>query len=142
MNEILTSSLHALGYGAVGTIIMVLGYLITDVLTPGKLHKLIWEDRNRNAVLLVCANTLGAAAVVVSAILSSYSELGLDAGLLSTAIFGFIGLAVMSVSFLLIDLITPGKLGSIVESAEFHPATWVNATTHVSIAIVVAAAIS
>ena len=142
MNEILISSLYALGYGAVGTAIMLLGYLITDLLTPGKLHKLIWEDRNPNAVLLVSANTLGAAVVVVSAILSSFSELGLGAGLLSAGIFGIIGLAVMAVSFLIIDLITPTSVRAVIASAEFHPATWVSATAHLSIALVVAAAIS
>ena len=142
MNEILTSSLHALGYGVVGTVIMLLGYLVTDLLTPGKLHKLIWEDRNRNAILLVSANTLGAAIVVVSAILSSYSELGLGAGLLSATIFGLIGLVVMALSFLLIDLLTPGRVSHMISAPEWHPATWVSATAHVSIALVVAAAIS
>ena len=142
MNEILTSSLYALGYGAVGTAIMLLGYLITDLLTPGKLHRLVWEERNPNAVLLVSANTLGAAVVVVSAILSSFSELGLGAGLLSAGIFGIIGLAVMAASFLIIDLITPTSVRAVIASAEFHPATWVSATAHLSIALVVAAAIS
>lgn len=142
MDEILTSSLYALGYGVVGTIIMLLGYLITDLLTPGKLHTLIWEDRNRNAILLVSANTFGSAIVVVSAILSSYSELGLVPGLISAAVFGLIGLVVMALSFLLIDLLTPAKVSHIISSAEWHPATWVNATAHVSIAMVVAAAIS
>ncbi|MBE3000326.1 DUF350 domain-containing protein [Nocardiopsis sp. HNM0947] len=142
MNEILTSSLYALGYGAVGTVIMLLGYLVTDLLTPGKLHKLIWEERNPNAVLLVSANTLGAAVVVVSAILSSFSELGLGAGLLSASLFGIIGLAVMAASFLIIDLITPTSVRAVIASAEFHPATWVSATAHLSIALVVAAAIS
>ena len=142
MNEILESSFYALGYGVVGTVIMLLGYLITDVLTPGRLHKLIWEDRNPNAILLVSANTLGAAIVVVSAILASYSELGLLYGLMSATIFGLIGLVVMALSFLLIDLITPGKVTHMISGAEWHPATWVNATAHVSIALVVAAAIS
>ena len=142
MNEILISSLYALGYGAVGTAIMLLGYLITDLLTPGKLHRLVWEERNPNAVLLVSANTLGAAVVVVSAILSSFSELGLGAGLLSAAVFGIIGLAVMAASFLIIDLITPTSVRAVIASAEFHPATWVSATAHLSIALVVAAAIS
>lgn len=142
MNEILTSSLYALGYGAVGTAIMLLGYLITDLLTPGKLHKLIWEERNPNAVLLVSANTLGAAVVIVSAILSSFSELGLGAGLLSASVFGLIGLAVMAASFLIIDLFTPTSVRAVIANSEFHPATWVSATAHLSIALVVAAAIS
>ena len=80
--------------------------------------------------------------MVVSAILSSYSELGLGAGLLSATIFGLIGLVVMALSFLLIDLLTPGRVSHMISDPEWHPATWVNATAHVSIALVVAAAIS
>lgn len=142
MNEILINSLAALAYGGVGIVILVVGYLLTDLLTPGKLHELIWDNRNRNAVLLVSANTLGSAIVVTSAILSSDSEIGLGAGLLSTAVYGLIGLAVMGVSFVLIDLITPAKIARMISDGEPHPATWVSASAHVAIALVVAAALT
>jgi uncharacterized membrane protein YjfL (UPF0719 family) len=142
MNEILFNALAALAYGGVGIVVLVLGYLITDLLTPGKMHELIWEHRNRNAVLLVSANTLGSAIVVTSAILSSDSEVGLGAGLLSTAVYGVIGLAVMALSFLLIDLITPAKIARMISSDEPHPATWVSASAHVATAMVVAAALT
>lgn len=142
MNEILFNSLAALAYGAVGIAVLMVGYLLTDLLTPGKLHKLIWEDRNRNAVLLVSANTLGSAIVVTVAILSSDYEMGLGAGLLSTAVYGLIGLGVMGLSFLVIDLLTPAKIAHMISDGEPHPATWVSATAHVSIAMVVAAALT
>ncbi|WP_159941500.1 MULTISPECIES: DUF350 domain-containing protein [unclassified Nocardiopsis] len=142
MNEILFNSLAALAYGGVGIAVLVVGYLLTDLLTPGKLHQLIWEERNRNAVLLVSANTLGSAVVVTSAILSSDSEIGLGAGLLSTAVYGLIGLAVMALSFLLIDAITPAKIARMISDSEPHPATWVSASAHIAIAVVVAAALT
>ncbi|RKS07621.1 uncharacterized membrane protein YjfL (UPF0719 family) [Nocardiopsis sp. Huas11] len=142
MNEILFNALAALAYGGVGILILVLGYVITDLLTPGKMHELIWEQRNRNAVLLVCANTLGSAIVVTSAILASDSEIGLGAGLLSTAVYGLVGLGVMGLSFLLIDLITPAKIARMISSTEPHPATWVSAAAHVATAVVVAAALT
>ncbi|WP_116248260.1 DUF350 domain-containing protein [Nocardiopsis sp. FIRDI 009] len=142
MNDLLLNSLAALAYGGVGIAVLIVGYLVVDLLTPGRLHTLIWEDRNTNAVLLVSANTLGTAIVVLSAILSSESEVGLAAGLLSTAVYGAIGLAVMAVSFLLIDLITPVKIARMISDPEPHPATWVSATAHVAIALVVAAALT
>ncbi|MFC9087223.1 DUF350 domain-containing protein [Nocardiopsis dassonvillei] len=142
MNEILFNALGALAYGGVGIVILVLGYLLTDLLTPGKLHVLIWENRNRNAVLLVSANTLGSAIVVTSAILSSESEIGLGAGLLSTAVYGLIGLGVMALSFVLIDLLVPAKIAQMISSDEPHPATWVSASAHVAIAVVIAAALT
>ncbi|MFC3998983.1 DUF350 domain-containing protein [Nocardiopsis sediminis] len=129
-----------LAYGVVGTLLMAVGYAIVDVLTPGKLHELIWTNRNQNATLIVAANTLGTAVVVVSAIMAS--ETGLVNGLISTAGYGLIGLILMAVSFLLLDALTPGKLGSIVAEAELHPAAWVNGAAHIAVALVVAAAIS
>ncbi|WDZ91709.1 DUF350 domain-containing protein [Nocardiopsis sp. HUAS JQ3] len=142
MNEILLNALGALAYGGVGIAILVLGYLLTDLLTPGKLHVLIWENRNRNAVLLVSANTLGSAIVVTSAILSSESEIGLGAGLLSAAVYGLIGLGVMALSFVLIDLLVPAKIAQMISNDEPHPATWVSASAHVAIAVVIAAALT
>jgi uncharacterized membrane protein YjfL (UPF0719 family) len=142
MNEILFNALEALAYGGVGIVILVLGYLLTDLLTPGKLHELIWVNRNRNAVLLVSANTLGSAIVVTSAILSSESEIGLGAGLLSTAVYGLIGLGVMALSFVLIDLLVPAKIAQMISNDEPHPATWVSASAHVAIAVVIAAALT
>ncbi|WP_435109581.1 DUF350 domain-containing protein [Nocardiopsis synnemataformans] len=142
MNEILFNALGALAYGGVGIVILVLGYLLTDLLTPGKLHELIWENRNRNAVLLVSANTLGSAIVVTSAILSSESEIGLGAGLVSTAVYGLIGLGVMALSFVLIDLLVPAKISQMISNDEPHPATWVSASAHVAIAVVIAAALT
>ncbi|WP_028646476.1 DUF350 domain-containing protein, partial [Nocardiopsis sp. CNT312] len=131
-----------LAYGGVGIAILVVGYLIVDLLTPGKLHTLIWEDRNTNAVLLVSANTLGAALVVFSAIMSSESELGLVPGLVSTGVYGLIGLTVMALAFLLIDLITPVKISHMISNPEPHPASWVSATAHIAIAVVIAAALT
>lgn len=142
MNEILFNALGALAYGGVGIVILVLGYLLTDLLTPGKLHVLIWENRNRNAVLLVSANTLGSAIIVTSAILSSESEIGLGAGLISTAVYGLIGLGVMALAFVLIDILVPAKIAQMISNDEPHPATWVSASAHVAIAVVIAAALT
>ncbi|MGI5120875.1 DUF350 domain-containing protein [Marinactinospora thermotolerans] len=127
-------------YGVVGTLLMAVGYVLVDLLTPGKLHELIWVQRNRNATLIVSANTLGTAIVVASAILAS--EVGLVDGLITTAVYGLVGLVLMLASFLILDALTPGKLGSIVNETELHPAAWVNASAHFAVAVVVAAAIS
>ncbi|CAM3811609.1 DUF350 domain-containing protein [Nocardiopsis rhodophaea] len=138
--DILYNAGAALAYGVVGMLVMVVGYLIVDVLTPGRLHKLIWEDGNRNATLMVSANTLGVAIVVVSAIFAS--EFGLASGLITTAVYGGVGLILMAAAFLIIDLLTPAKIGDILNQSELHPATWVNASAHIAVALVVAAAIS
>ena len=62
-------------------------------------------------------------------------------GLIGTVAYGLLGLILMSLSFLIIDAITPGKLGDELATPDLHPATWVNAAAHVVIATIIAAAI-
>ena len=61
---------------------MALGYLLVDLLTPGKLRDLIWVESNPNAALLLAANQLGIALIVFTAIFTSYENFG--EGLAST----------------------------------------------------------
>jgi hypothetical protein len=48
----------------------------------------------------------------------------------------------MAVAFLLLDMVTPGKLGEILVDPQPHPATWVSAVVHVATGAIIAAAIS
>ena len=49
-------------YFLVGTSVLVLGFIVVDVLTPGKLRQLVFVDRRPNAVILACANYIAVAA--------------------------------------------------------------------------------
>lgn len=138
--EYVNGALASLAWAAVGITLMTLGYGLVDVLTPGKLGELIWRQRNPNAALVLCSGLLGIALIVVVAIITSHD--GLAAGLLSTGIYGVIGLVLMGLSFVLVDAITPGRLGEILTEPVMHPAAWVTATVHVSVGGIIAAAIS
>lgn len=129
----------ALAYCGVGVALMALGFVLVDVLTPGRLGELIWTQRNRNASVLLASNLLGVAIIVVAAIAAS--ENGLADGVISTAVYGVIGLLVMGAAFLLLDAITPGRLGAILSDDTPHPAVWVTAVVHVAVGAVVAAAL-
>jgi len=130
----------AVAYSAIGIVLMVLGYLVTDWLTPGKLGELIWTERNKNAAVLLTSNVLGVGLIVVGAIWAS--EGGVVRGVISTFVFGVIGLGAMAVAFLVLDLLTPGKLGDILTTDELQPAVWVNAAMHVALGGVIAMALS
>ncbi|MDE9366253.1 DUF350 domain-containing protein [Luteipulveratus sp. YIM 133132] len=127
-------------YGAVGLVLMGVGYAMVDALTPGRLRDLIWEQRNVNAAVLLASNMLAVAIIVVVAIRSSYD--GLGDGLISSAVYGVLGIVIMAVCFVVIDALTPGRLGDLVTDSERHPAAWVGASSHISVALIVAAAIS
>ncbi|WP_406284271.1 DUF350 domain-containing protein [Embleya sp. NBC_00896] len=131
---------YAFAYGGVGIVLMVLGFVLVDVLTPGNLGRQIWIERNRNAALVLSSALLGVGMIVTTAIATTYDEFG--KGLASTALFGVSGLILMAIAFLVIDLVTPGRLGATVVEREPHPCVWVTASSQIAIAAIVSACIA
>jgi uncharacterized membrane protein YjfL (UPF0719 family) len=138
--DLLTGAWHSIVFGVVGIGLMTVGFLLIDVLTPGRLPDLIWVQRNSNAALLLSANQLGIAVIVFTAIFTSYTDFG--KGLASTVLFGLLGIALMALAFLVLDMLTPGKLGEIICDDQPHPAAKVSAATHFGVALIVAASIA
>ena len=138
--NLITDLLVTLAYGGVGVVLMALGYLLVDVATPGRLHELIWVDRNRNAALLLSSNLAGVGIIVVSAIISSEDDF--VRGIVGAGGYGLLGLVIMAVAFLLLDMLTPGRLGDILVDPQPHPAAWVSGVVHLATSAIVAAAIS
>src|SRR5437588_196796 len=88
LNPVLQGALATISYFLVGTAVLIIGFIVVDVLTPGKLRQLVFVDRRPNAVILACANYIAVAAVVICAITSSYRQLG--QGLIGVAVYGII----------------------------------------------------
>ena len=140
LEELLNGAGRSVVFGVVGIGIMALGFVMVDLLTPGKLKDLIWRDRNPNAALLLAANQLGVAIIVFTAIFTSYDSFTL--GLASTVVFGIIGVAIMGFAFIVLDWLTPGKLGQVICTPDRHPGATVSAATHFGAALIVAACIT
>ncbi|WP_026925822.1 DUF350 domain-containing protein [Granulicoccus phenolivorans] len=140
MQDLLSNIVAVIAYGVVALLVMVLSYVIVDLLTPGKLKELIWVQRAPGAAALLGTDLLASAIVIFSAIMSSGADT-LWLGLLGTVIYSVIGIVLMTLSFLVIDALTPGKLGQVIAAERFHPAVVVNMAAHLGIAIVMAAAI-
>ncbi|MFE1316494.1 DUF350 domain-containing protein [Kitasatospora phosalacinea] len=139
MNDILHQLGYAAAYGAVGLVLLLLGVLLVDALTPGRLGHQIWVERNRNAAAVLSSALLAIGAIVFTAVMSTYQEF--VKGLVAAAVFGLFGLLLMAVSFWVLDLATPGKLGELLVDPEPHPAVWVTASTNLAVAAIVSAAI-
>ncbi|MFJ5542579.1 DUF350 domain-containing protein [Micromonospora chalcea] len=140
LGDLLDGAWQSIVFGIVGVALMAAGFLLVDLLTPGKLRELIWVRRNGNAALLLAANQLGIAGIVFTAVLTSYSSF--TKGLASTVVFGLVGLLVMALAFLVLDLLTPGRLGDVTAAEEPHPAAKVSAATHFGAALIVCACIA
>lgn len=132
--EVLIECVIVVTFAVIGLALMMAGYFIVDVLTPGKLHEQVWVHRSKNAATLVASNLFAVALIVCAAIYTSEDDFAL--GVVTTLIYGVIGLLAMGLSFVIIDALTPGKLRDVVNEVQLHPATWVSASAHVSIALI------
>ena len=140
MQTLVTDLLVTLAYGAVGVLLMGIGYVLVDLATPGRLTQLIWTERNRNAALLLASNLAGVGIIVVAAIAASDDDFVL--GIVGASAYGILGLVIMAAAFVLLDVATPGKLGEILVDQQPHPAVWVSAVVHLATGAIIAAAIS
>ena len=139
ITALLIESGVVLAYAFSGLLLMLVGYGVVDLITPGKLHELLWKERSRNASILVASNLLGVSIIVAAAIRASAVDLFW--GVVSTIIYGLVGIIVMALSFLIVDALTPGRLGDLVHAEHIHPAVWVNASAHIGIAVIMASAL-
>jgi uncharacterized membrane protein YjfL (UPF0719 family) len=127
-------------YGVVGIVLLALGYRMIDLLTPGNLGRQLCVDRNRNASVIVSAAMLAVGIIVTSAIVASDGDLA--KGLGQSAGFGLVGIALLGVAFVVVDLLTPGRLGEILMGDEHEPMVYVTGAALLSVGGIVAAAIS
>lgn len=139
LSDVFTEVGIAATYGLVGLVLMAVGFALVDVLTPGNLREQVWVERNRNAAVLLASNLIGVGAIVATAIAASEDDWG--AGLVSTVAYGLLGLILMGLSFLVIDSVTPGGRGAVIEEVAMHPAVVVNAASHLAVAAIVAVSI-
>lgn len=145
MAEIFESAGIALLYGLVGFVVMAVGFIALDLVTPGKLFHVVWRDRNRGAAVLLAGQTIAVGLVIEQSIRASESESGLGYGLFSTLLYGLAGVAVMTVISYMVGLLTPGRLGAAVledNGDRPHPAAWVQAAMYLGTAFMVGAAVS
>ncbi|MGD1173862.1 DUF350 domain-containing protein [Mycobacterium seoulense] len=127
-------------YFAVGVGVLIAGFLMVDVLTPGNLRQLVFIDKRPNAVVLASAMYIALAIVIISAIASSYSQLG--QGLVGVAVYGLVGVVLQGGALLILQIAVPGKFREHVDEPELHPAAFATATMLVAVGGVIAAAIS
>jgi uncharacterized membrane protein YjfL (UPF0719 family) len=127
-------------YFVVGFVVLGLGFLALDVLTPGNLRHQVYVDRNPNAAILLGANHLALAIIVVTAIMTSADSLG--QGLVDSAVYGIIGVVLQAAALRLLDAFVPGHLRNLVNEPRMNGAAWAVGISLVAIGAVNAAALS
>jgi uncharacterized membrane protein YjfL (UPF0719 family) len=140
LNPILRGVVASILYFAVGMAVLVVGFYMVDVLTPGKLRQLVFVDRRPNAVVIACAMYVALTIVIITAIANSYSQLG--QGLLGVAVYGLMGVILLGIALLTLHLVIPGDFHEHVDEPELHPASFAVALMLLAVGGVTAAAVS
>ncbi|MDQ3317672.1 MAG: DUF350 domain-containing protein [Actinomycetota bacterium] len=141
MPVIIESLGYAAAYSLLGVVLLVVGFVALDVLTPGHLAQHIWTERSINAGIVLSAGFLAQGVIVFSAIWFNGAA-AFGAAFLSTAAFGLLGVLMQAVAFLLIELVTPHKMGEVVTMVAFHPASLVIAAAQLAVSLAVVASIA
>jgi uncharacterized membrane protein YjfL (UPF0719 family) len=140
LNPVLKGALATILYFLVGTAVLIIGFIVIDLLTPGKLRQLVFIDRRPNAVVIACANYIALGAVIISAIANSYNQLG--QGLVGVAVYGLIGVVLQGIALLTLHFVIPGDFHEHVDEPELHPAAFAVAVMLLAVGGVTAAALS
>ena len=140
LNPIVRGVVATILYFLVGMAVLIVGYLMVDVLTPGKLRQMVFVDRRPNAVVVTCAMYISLATVIITAIVNSYSQLG--QGLVGVAVYGLMGVILLGVALLTMHLVIPGNFHEHVDDPELHPASFAVALILLAVGGVTAAAVS
>ncbi|MFD0857040.1 DUF350 domain-containing protein [Actinomadura adrarensis] len=129
-----------LAYAAVGLVLFVIGFYMTDLATPGRLITVIRTHRNPNATLLACASTVGVGLIVAVSIFASGGDL--VEGLTRTLVFGLVGIVAMTVATLVFDKLVGISIRELVDDAEdkLEPAAILLAVANLMIGFVTAVA--
>jgi uncharacterized membrane protein YjfL (UPF0719 family) len=139
-NDFAAELFAGLAYGVVGIVLLLLGYLAIDLLTPGRLGHVVYMLRSPNATAVVASGLLAIGTITTTAIVTSDDDFA--RGLAGSAGYGVLGIVLLAISFVIIDRITPGDLGAMMMEERWNPASLITAASHLALGAIVAAAIS
>ncbi|MFI6516296.1 DUF350 domain-containing protein [Spirillospora sp. NPDC050679] len=130
-----------LAYAAVGLVLFVIGFYMTDWAVPGRLITVLREHRNPNATLLVCASTVGVGLIVGVSIFAA--EGNLTEGLARTAVFGLVGIVAQTAATMVFDRLVGISFKEMADDAEdqLEPAAILLAVANLMIGFVVAVSV-
>ncbi|WP_116049121.1 DUF350 domain-containing protein [Amycolatopsis palatopharyngis] len=126
-------------YGVIGLLMMLVGFYAIDWTTPGKLSELVRRGLP-NAVIVTASGLLSMAFIIVVAIFNSASDL--TEGLITSLVYGLLGIIVQVLAVRLLEWATRIDLRSTMESETFAAVSVVVASAHLALGLVVAVAIS
>jgi uncharacterized membrane protein YjfL (UPF0719 family) len=140
LNPVFRGAVATILYFVVGMAVLIVGFYMVDLLTPGKLRQLVFVDRRPNAVVVAGAMYIALTTVIITAITTSYSQLG--QGLVGVAVYGLMGVILLGLAMLTMHLLIPGDFHEHVDEPTLHPGSFAVALILLAVGGVTAAALS
>jgi len=125
-------------YAVLGVLLMLLGFYAVDLTTPGKLNRMV-RDGLPNAVVVTAAGMVSMAFIIVVAIYTSSGAL--TEGLLSSLVFGLVGIVAQVSGVRLLEWVTGIDIGAVLAADHLRPQAFVVSAAHLTLGLVVAVAI-
>ncbi|MGW4095499.1 DUF350 domain-containing protein [Mycobacterium sp. NPDC004974] len=125
-------------YSIVGVALLILGFYVIDWTTPGPLRALVQAGRP-NAAAITASGVVSMALIIVLAIYSSSGDL--IQGLITTLVFGLLGIAAQAFSVRLVGAIKGIDIGGVLASEKFTPQVLVVTASYLAFGLIIAAAI-
>ena len=130
--------LQVLAYTGVGLVILVIGFVALDLITPGRLGQQVMEG-NPGAGLLAATSLFSLGLIMYFAIYFTGAGWG---GLDDAIVFGIVGVVTQVAGFFILDLLIPGKLAEHCFEPKLHPAAWATSGIQVAVALVICASLT
>jgi uncharacterized membrane protein YjfL (UPF0719 family) len=125
-------------YAVLGVVLILIGFFAIDFTTPGKLTQLVRTGRP-NAAVVAASGMVSMAFIVVLAIYSSGGKL--SEGLISTAVYGLLGILVQAIGVRLLERGTSITIGPLLAEEKLDSSAFVVAAGHIALGLIVAVAI-
>ena len=129
---------QVLAYSGVGLVVLLVGFFVIDLLTPGKLGELVMGG-NTNASVLAASSLFSLGLILWFAIF--FTGDGWD-GLEDALVYGAVGVGTQALGFTLLEMLLPGKLREACVAPRYNPASAVAAALNVAVALVVCASLT
>ena len=114
-----------------------IGFVIHDLLTPGKFRKQVFVDNLPNACVLAGSQAIAIGIVLATAI--SISPNDLVEGLIATAAYGVVGLVLQTIFLVLLEWLNPEKFRYVVEDTKLRPSVLLSGVILIVVGVINAA---
>jgi uncharacterized membrane protein YjfL (UPF0719 family) len=129
---------QVLAYAGVGVVVLLVGFLATDLVTAGKLRTMVREGRP-NAVVASAATLVSLGLVTFFAIY--YTGEDWD-GLIDVAIFGAVGVVTQAAVLVIVDYAILGRVAELWTDTRLRLTVFVPAAAQVAAGLIVSASLT